>query len=288
MIVPFPAGGTTDIVGRIMAERMTTSLGQPIIVENVGGANGTIGVGRVARAAPDGYTLDLGLWGTHVVNGAIYPLRYDLQSDFAPISLIVGNPLLIFGKNNLPANNLKELINWLGSNQASQGTTSAGTHAVGVLFQRETGTRFQFVPYRGAAPAVQDLIAGQIDIMIDTTVHLPQVRSGRIKAYAVLSETRLAAAPEIPTSAEAGLPTLSVTGWYGLFAPKGTPGDVIAKLNTAVVEALDDRAVGKRLTDIGFTLFPRDRWTPEALNKLVTTDIEKWWPIIRAANIREE
>jgi tripartite-type tricarboxylate transporter receptor subunit TctC len=290
LVVPFAPGGTTDVVGRVLADRMKVSLRQPVVVENVAGANGTIGVGRVARAAPDGYTLDLGLWGTHVVNGAFYPLRYDLRNDFEPISLVVANPLLIFGRNSLPAQDIKELVAWLRANpdKASQGTTSAGTHAVGAFFQKETGTRYQFVPYRGAAPAVQDLIGGQIDLVIDTTVHLSQVRAGRIKAYAVLSEARLDVAPDVPTIAEAGLPALTVTSWFGLFAPKGTPKDVVRRLNAAVVETLDDPAAAKRLTEIGFGLFPRERWTPEALGTLKTSDIEKWWPIIKAANIKGE
>jgi len=290
MIVPFPAGGPTDVVGRVLAERMKVSLGQAVIIENVSGANGSIGVGRVARAVPDGYTIDLGLWGTHVINGAIYSLRYDLRNDFEPISPIVGNPLIVFGKNAMPAKDMKELIAWLNANpdKASQGTSSAGTHAVGALFQKETGTRFQFVPYRGAAPAIQDLVAGQIDLVIETTVHLPQVRAGSIKAYAVTTKTRLPVAPDIPTVGEAGLPGLSVTSWYGLFAPKGTPKEVIGKLHAAVVDALDDPAIRQRLTDIGFEMFPRDQWTPEALGTLVKADIEKWWPIIKAANIKGE
>jgi len=290
MVVPFPAGGPTDIVGRIVAERMTGPLGQPVIIENVSGANGTIGVGRVARAAPDGYTICVGLWGTHVVNGAIYSLRYDLRTDFEPISLIVGNPVMIFGKNGIPAKDLKELIAWLKANpdKASQGTTTAGTHALGAFFQKETGTRFQFVPYRGTAPAIQELVTGQIDLVFDSAANMSQVQAGNIKAYATTNNTRLALSPDVPTVGEFGLSTLSFTSWYGFFAPKGTPKEVISRLNAAAADALDDATVRHRLTEINMELFPRDQWTPEALGTLVKAEIEKWWPIIKAANIKSE
>jgi tripartite-type tricarboxylate transporter receptor subunit TctC len=290
MIVPFPAGGTSDGVARVIAERMKASLGQPVIVENVAGANGSIGVGRTATAKPDGYTVDLGQIGTHVMNGALYSLRYDVLSDFEPISLVSSFPFLIYGKKTLPPKDLNELIAWLKANpdKASDGVTAAGTHATAALFQKDTGTHFQFIPYRGAPPAMQDLMGGQIDLVWESPLHLPQVRAGNIKAYAVTSKNRLPAAPDIPTVAEAGLPSLEYSAWYGLFAPKGTPRDVIAKLNLALTNALADPAVVKRLADQGQLVFPLEQRTPEALGQLVKADIEKWWPIIKAANIRGE
>jgi tripartite-type tricarboxylate transporter receptor subunit TctC len=249
IVVPFVAGGALDVLGRILAERMRASLGQSIIIENVAGANGSIGVGRVARAAPDGHTIVIGYWGTHVANGALYALPYDVLRDFEPISLTVTMPNLIVSKNVVPAKNLAELIEWLRANpdKPSAGTSGVGDieHVGGVLFQNITGTRFHFVPYRGTPPALQDLVAGHIDLMLVTlTTSLPYVRAGNIKAFAVAANTRSAAAPEIPTVDEAGLPGFYVKGWCGLWAPKGTPKDVIAKLsNSAVVSALADPAV---------------------------------------------
>ena len=291
MVVPFAAGGPTDTIARTMAERMRISLGQTIVVENVTGAAGSIGVGRVARAAPDGYTIGIGHWSTHVVNGAIYPLQYDLLKDFEPISLIASNPQLIVSKNAVPAKDLKELIAWLKGTQASQGTAGAGSasHVAGAYFQKETGTRFQFVPYRGAAPAMQDLVGGQVDLMFDQAANaLSHVRGGGIRAYAVTAKTRLAAAPDIPTVDEAGLPAFYIAVWHGLWAPKGTSKEVIAKLNSAVVEALADPNVRQRLADMGQDLPPREQQTPEALGTHQKAEIDKWWPIIKAANIRVE
>jgi tripartite-type tricarboxylate transporter receptor subunit TctC len=290
IVVPFVAAGALDVLGRILAERMRAPLGQTIIVENVPGASGSLGVGRVARAAPDGYTLVIGYWGTHVANGAVYALPYDVQGDFEPISLTVTIPMVIVSKNAAPAKNLPELIGWLKANpdKASAGTTGMGgiEHIGGLLFQSITGTRFQFVPYRGAAPAMQDLVAGQIDLMIvNLTTSLPQVRDGNIKAFAVAAKTRLSAAPDIPTADEAGLPGFYVTGWLGLWAPKGTPKDVISKLNFAAVTALADPTVRTPLADLGMEIFPRDQQTPEALAAYQKAEIEKWWPIIKTANI---
>jgi tripartite-type tricarboxylate transporter receptor subunit TctC len=292
-IVPFAAGGALDVIARILSERMRASLGQTIIVENVAGANGSLGVGRVARAAPDGYTLAIGYWGTHVANGALYTLSYDVLSDFAPISLTVTNPQLIVTKNAIPAKNLRELIEWLKSNpdKASAGTSGVGgiEHLSGALLQSLTGTRFAFVPYRGAGPAMQDLVAGQIDLMVvNPTTSLPQLRSGRIKAFAVTAKSRLAAAPDIPTVDEAGLPSFHVSGWHGMWAPKGTPMEIVAKLNAAVVEASADPTVRSRIAELGPQLFPRDQQTPEALLAFQKAEIEKWWPIIKAANIKGE
>jgi tripartite-type tricarboxylate transporter receptor subunit TctC len=293
MVVPFPAGGPTDTVGRIVAERMRVSLGQPIIIENVTGAGGTIGVGRVARAVPDGYTLSVGFLGTHVLNGAIYQLQYHVLNDFEPVALLASNPQLIVAKNATPAKSLNELIAWLKADpdKASQGTAGVGSpaHVSGAYFQKETGTRFQFVPYRGAAPAMQDLIAGQIDLMFDQALNsLPHVRASKIKAYAVTADARLASAPEIPTVDEAGLPRFYISIWSGMWAPKGTPKDVVAKLNAAVVDALAHPTVRQQLADLGQEVLRRDQQTPEALRAFQKAEIEKWWPIIKAANIRAE
>jgi tripartite-type tricarboxylate transporter receptor subunit TctC len=290
MIVPLAAGGPTDVIGRVVVERIRDSLGQPIIIENVTGADGSIGVGRAARAAPDGYTIDIGSLSTHVLNGALYSLRYDVLNGFAPISPLVTIPFVLFGRKTMPANDLRELIAWLKANpnKASAGIELASTHLVTASLQKETGTQFTLVPYRGSAPAMQDLVAGQIDLKLDALAQLPLVRAGSIKAYAVTSQTRSALAPDIPTFAEMGLPALSYSAWFGLFAPRGTPRDIIAKINAAAVEALADPAVRSRLVDIGTDIFPRDQQTPEALAALVKTDAEKWWPIIKEFGIKAE
>ena len=256
MIVPFPAGGPTDAVARIMAEPMRPSLGQPVIVENVTGAGGGLGAGKVARAAPDGYTLCVGNWNSHVANGATYSLQYDVLTDFEPVALLTSAPLWIVARKSMPAANLQELIAWLKANpdKASAGTAGIGTaaHLCGLYLQNNTGTRFQLVPYRGGAPAYQDLIAGQIDLMCaDTSATASQVRSGNIKAYAVLSKTRWTEAPDVPTVDEAGLPGLYVSFWQGLWAPKGTPKDIIAKLSAAVMKAFSDPIIRRRFVDLG-------------------------------------
>lgn len=291
LIVPFPAGGPADTIGRIVAEGMRPPLGRPVIVENVGGASGSIGVGRAARAAPDGYTLSLGSWPTHVINGAVYALRYDVLNDFEAVSLITTQPLLIIARKDLPASDLMGLVAWLKANpdKATQGTAGAGgaSHVAGVFFQRETGTRFQFVPYRGTA--IQDLMVGSIDFMIDLAASsIPQVRAGSVKAFAVTSNRRLASAPEIPTVAEAGLPRLQMTSWYGLWVPKGTPKGVIARLNAALVAALADPAAQARLAALGQEIFSRNQQTPEALRAYHKAEIEKWWPILKEANIKAQ
>jgi tripartite-type tricarboxylate transporter receptor subunit TctC len=289
LIVPFPAGGSADPIARIMAERMRISLGQPIIVENIVGAQGTIGVGRVARSAPDGYTIDIGQWDNHVVSGATTQLPYDLIKDFTPIGLIATTPWVIVARKSMPADDLKGLVAWLKANseKASQAIPTAGVHVAGVLFQKETGTHYLFVPYRGAAPAMQDLVAGQIDLMIvGTATALPQIRAGTIKAYAVTAATRSGAAPDIPTVDEAGLPGVHILAWYALFAPKATPRPIIARLNGAMVDALSDPTVRMRLGALGLDVPPLDQQTPEALDNLHNAEVEKWWPLIKAANIK--
>ena len=293
IIVPFSAGGPSDAMARILGERMKTSLGQNFVIENITGAGGSIGVGRAVRSPSDGYTISFGHLGTHVANGAIYPLQYDLLADFEPVALLPSNPMIIVSKNSVPAKNLKELIAWLKTNsgKVSAGTAGAGSgsHIAGVYFQSATGTQLQFVPYRGTGPALNDLVAGQIDLIVDQTSNsIVQVRAGNIRAYAVTDTKRVTSALDIPTVDEAGLPGFHMTLWSGLWVPKGTPKDVIAKLNAAVVEALADPAVRKRFEDLGLEVPPRDKQTPEALGAHHKAEIAKWWPIIKAANMKPE
>src|SRR5215467_8896068 len=261
MIIPFPPGGNVDLVGRVLAERMRATLGQPVIVENVAGANGSIGVGRVARAKPDGYTIDLGFLGGHVQNAALYALQYDVLNDFQPIAPVVATPYVIYARKTLLANDLNELIAWLKANsdKATAATVTVGVQLITTLFQKETGTHFAVVPYRGTAQAMQDLVGGQIDMSFDLPVQLSLTRAGSVKAYAVTSKTRLATALDIPTATEMGLPALSSSTWFGLFAPKGTPMDVVGKLNAATVEALADPAVQSRFAGLGLEIFPREQ-----------------------------
>ncbi len=292
IVVPFAAGGPTDTIARVMGERMRASLGQTVIIENVTGGAGSIGVGRVVRAAADGYTIIIGHWGTHVVNGVTYTLQYDLLKDLAPIAMIATTPSLIVSKPAVPAKDLKELIAWLKANpgKAAQGSGGAGSaaHIHGVFFQQRTGTQFQHVPYRGAAPAMQDLIGGQIDLMIDQVSNsLQHARTGKIRAYAVTAKARLNSGPDIPTVDEAGLTGFHTSVWHALWAPAATPGNVIATLNAAVVESLADPKVRQRLmVDLGQDIPPRAEQTPQALGVLHKAEIEKWWPVIRAANIK--
>jgi len=291
IISPFPAGGSIDVVSRLLAERMRASLGQPIIVENVTGASGSIGTGRVARAAGDGYTLGIGNLPTHVINGAALRLNYDVLQDFEPVALLTTQSLLILAKNTVPAQDLRGLIDWLKANpgKASQGTSGPGSivHLAGVLFQKETGTRFEFVPYRGNT--VQELVAGHVDLTFDLAANsLPQVHAGTVRAYAVSAGSRLAAAPGIPTVDEAGLPAFHISTWFALFAPKATPKAVIAKLNAAVVDALADPAVRTRLADLGQEIPPLGQQTPDALGAFHKAAIDKWWPIIKAAGVKAE
>jgi tripartite-type tricarboxylate transporter receptor subunit TctC len=287
LVVPFPPGGSTDSAARIMAERMRATLGQSIVIENVGGAGGSIGVGRVARAAPDGYTFDIGQWDTHV-GSIIYKLDYDLEKDFEPIALISNNPQLMVAKKDLPANTLGELVTWMKANpdKINFVNQNAAANVTGVLFENLTKQKVQFIPYRGAGPAMTDLVAGTVDLLVvQGAVALPQIRAGAIKALANLSVARSASMPDIPTADETGVPGLYMSGWFGFWAPKGTPKDIIAKLNAATVEALADPAIQKRFTELGLDVAPRAQQTPEGLAAFQKTEIEKWWPIIKAAGI---
>jgi tripartite-type tricarboxylate transporter receptor subunit TctC len=289
MVVSAAAGGPMDVMGRLIAERMKGSLGQPIIIENVTGADGSIGVGRAARAKPDGDTISIGNMSTHVLNGAWYSLQYDVLNAFAPISPLVTTPLVLIARKTIPAKDLRELIAWLKANPgASVGVPSVTFRLISAFFQKETGTQFTLVPYRGSAPARQDLVAGQIDLLFDQPDALALVRAGSIKAYAVTSDARVTLAPGIPTFAEIGLPALSWSGWYGFFAPRGTPKDVIDKLNAATEDALADPAVRSRLADLGLGLFPTEQQTPDALGALVKAAAEKWWPLIKEFGIKAE
>jgi tripartite-type tricarboxylate transporter receptor subunit TctC len=291
LVVPFAAGGPVDTVARILAEPMRKALGQAVVVDNTTGAGGSIGVGRVARAAPDGYTLSIGHRSTHVVNGAVYPLGYDLLKDLEPVAMVGGNPMIIVSKPQLPAANLKEMVAWVKANpeKVNVGTAGAGssTHIAGIYFQNEIGAKLAFIPYKGTGPAMQDLLGGQIDMMVDQLSNsLPQVRGGKIKGFAITAKERSAAAPEIPTVDEAGLPGLHIAIWYGIWAPKGTPRDVIARLNAAVVAALADGPTREKLAALGMEIVPRERQGPEALGAHQKAEIDKWWPIIKAADIK--
>jgi tripartite-type tricarboxylate transporter receptor subunit TctC len=293
LVAPFPPGGPVDTIARLLGEHMRGALGQPLLVENVSGAAGSIGVGRVARAAPDGYTLIVGQWSTHVANAATYKLQYDTLADFQPIALLSSNPGLIVGRKDLPANDLLELIAWLKANpgKATQGTPGVGAfgHIGGIFFQNVTGTRYQFVPYRGAAPAMQDLLAGQVDMLIDTpTLSIPQIRSGAIKGFAVMSRARLAAVPDVPTVDEAGTPGLYLLQWNAVWAPKGTPSEIVARVNKAILRAMADPSVRQRLADLGQDIYPPEQQTPEALVAFQKAELKKWVPIIKAANIKAE
>src|SRR6266581_1254627 len=290
LVVPFPPGGSTDVAARILAERMRAPLGQPVIIENVGGAGGSIAVGRVARAAPDGYTIDIGQWDTHV-GSIIYPLNYDLQKDFEPIGLISINPQLMVAKKALPADDLKGLVAWLKANpgKATFVNQNAAAQVSGILLQQLTGTQVQFIPYRGAGPAMTDLTSGQADLLVvQGAVALPQVRAGTIKALANLSPQRSASMPDIPTADETGVPGLYMSGWFGFFAPKSTPRDIIDKLNSVIVQVLADPAVRTRFAELGLDVASRAQQTPEGLAAFQKAEIEKWWPIIRAANVKPE
>jgi tripartite-type tricarboxylate transporter receptor subunit TctC len=282
-----------DVVARLVAEGMRTSLGQAMIIENVAGAGGSIGVGRCARATPDGYTLCYGGWSTHVINSAVYTLPYDVLTDFEPISLTATAPWLFVAKNDLPANDLQGLIAWLQANpnKATAGTAGTGSapHAFAASFQSATSTRFQFVPYRSTSQALQDLMAGRIDLLFDSpATALPQLRAGHIKAYATTSKSRLPSAPDIPTAIEAGLPGFNISSWHALWAPRGTPKDIVSKLNSTVVEVLKNPIIRQRLSELGQEIPPPSQQTSEALGAFQKAEIEKWWPIMKGANIKGE
>jgi tripartite-type tricarboxylate transporter receptor subunit TctC len=293
LVVPFPAGGPTDTIGRIVADGLQSELGQPVIVENVPGATGSIGTGRVARSEVDGRTLILGTIATHVFNGAAYELKYDVLKDFEPISLVAFDPQIIAVKKAMPVADLAQLIRWLKENpdKALAGTAGVGStsHVSAVNFQAITGTQFRFIPYRGLGPAMLDLVGGHIDILFDLAANsVPQVRQGSIKALAVTSASRLTSAPEVPTVDEAGLRGFYFLNWHAIWAPRGVPADVAARLNAAVRAVLSDQRSLKRLADIGQQVPTLEQQTPQALAHYQKEEIARWWPVIKAANIKGE
>jgi tripartite-type tricarboxylate transporter receptor subunit TctC len=293
IIVPFAAGGPSDAMMRIMAERMKLTLGEPLLIENVTGAGGSLGVGRTVRSAPDGYTIGFGHLGTNVANGAIYKLGYDLVTDLEPVVLLPSNPMIIVSKNAVPAKSLGEFLAWLRARPipATAGTAGAGSgsHIGALYFESVTGIKLQYVPYRGTGPAMTDLVAGQIDLIVDQTSNsISQARAGTIRAYAVTDSKRVESAPDIPTTDEAGLPGFHMTLWSGLWVPKDTPKDIVAKLNAAAVDALNDPAVRKQLENLGLQMPAASQLTPEALGAWQKTEITKWWPMLKAANVKVE
>src|SRR6202166_4521572 len=293
MIVPFPAGGATDTLARFLGEKLRPILGQAIVIENIAGAAGSIGVGRAARSAADGYTLSIGTSTTHMLIGGLYALQFDLLKDLEPIIQIGSEPLLIVGKKSLPADDLKGLIAWLKANpdKASVGIAGVGAtgHLTGISFQKATGTKFQFVPYRGNGPAMQDLLAEQIDFMIEPSSNFKSlVGAASIKPFAITGRTRLPSSPNIPTADEAGLPGFFASLWYGLWVPKGTPKDIVAKLNAAMVQILANPATKERLTELGIQTAPLDQQSPDALRSFQKAEMDRWWPIIKASGLKGE
>jgi tripartite-type tricarboxylate transporter receptor subunit TctC len=293
IIVPFSAGGPSDVMSRILAERMKVTLGEAVLIENVTGAGGSIGVGRAVRSPPDGYTISFGHLGTHVANGAIYKLGYDLVADLEPVVLLPSNTMIVVSKNAVPAKSLGELLAWLKARPtpAAAGTAGAGSgsHIAGLYFENVTGIKLQYVPYRGTGPAMNDLVAGQIDLIVDQLSNsINQVRAGTIRGYAVTDSKRAESATDIPTADEAGLPGFHMTLWSGLWVPKGTPKEIVTKLNAAAVEALNDPSVRKQLENLGLQMPPKDQLTPQALGAWQKAEIAKWWPMIKAANVKVE
>lgn len=291
MIVPYPPGGLADAVGRPVADGMQGPLGQTVVIENVGGANGAIGSSRVARAAPDGHTLLLGIWNTHVAIAKLLKLEYDVVEDFAPIAFMTDAPLLLTVHKSVPVNTFKELVDWLKANpdKASSGSAGIGSppHLLDEIVRKQTNTRFQTVHYRGAGPIMQDLMGGQIHMaFINPATAAPHVRAGVIKALGVTSAQRMKILPDVPTMAEAGFPGgMEFSLWSGLFAPKGTRKEIIATVNRAVVASLADPKVRERLANQGIEIAAREKQTPESLAAIQQAEIKKWWPIIEAAGI---
>jgi tripartite-type tricarboxylate transporter receptor subunit TctC len=293
MVVPLSVGGSTDVIGRIVAQSMGEALGQTVVVDNTTGAGGTIGEGRISRAAPDGYTFGIGQWGTNVATGAIYNLPYDLMKDFEPIGLIATQPFFITARKTMPANNLKELIAWLREqgDKANAGNSGVGSpsHVGGILLQQAVGAPITMVPYRGAGDSTAALLAGQIDVLLNTpALSVAQMKAGSIKVYAVTAKDRIASAPEVPTTDEAGLPGFYFSFWHAIWAPKGTPKDIVAKLNEALRKALANPATKKKLIDLAQDIFPPEQQTPEALRSFQQAEIDKWWPIIKKAGIKAQ
>ncbi|MBV9261535.1 MAG: tripartite tricarboxylate transporter substrate binding protein BugD [Pseudolabrys sp.] len=287
LIVPFPPGGSTDFAARVMADRMSAPLGQPVVVENVGGAGGSIAVGRLSRARPDGYTIDIGQWDTHV-GSIIFKLDYDLEKDFAPIGLITTNPQLMIAKKNLPAQTIGELVEWMKANPGKINfvNQNAAANVSGVLFENLTKQKVTFIPYKGAGPAMTDLISGTVDLLVvQGAVALPQIRAGTVRALANLSPQRSTSMPDIPTADETGVKGLYMSGWFGFYAPKNTPQPAIDKLNKAMKEALADPGVVKKFTDLGLDIAPNNLQTPAGLAQFQKQEMDKWWPIIKEAGI---
>lgn len=291
LVVALPAGGAVDALARVMAEHMRVTLGQPIIIENMGGAGGTLSIGRIVRSAPDGYTLGMGTLGQYVISGAVYTLPFDMLNDLTPVALLPSVPYWMTARKTLPANNLLELVAWLKTNKASASSTGTASLArfCGMFFEQKTGTSIQYVPYRGGAPALQDLVAGTIDLNCDLAANsLSQWRNGNIKAFAVMSKTRWFAAPDLPTTDEAGVPGIHVSTWHGIWAPKGTPTDIVARVNAAAVAAMADPATRKRIADLGMDVPPTEQQTPAAFAAFHKAEVEKWYPIVKAAGVKAE
>jgi len=294
MIVPYPPGGPTETLGRIFAERFRIALGQPVIMENVAGAAGTIGTTRAVRAAPDGYTINFSNVASHVFASIVYTnLKYDVLTDLEPIALLTTSPFWLIASSSVPARDLPELIAWLKANpaRATFGIVGTGSpaHLCGVHFQNLTGAKLNFVPYRGAGPVIQDLIGGQISLScLEATANRPVVQSGKIRAFALLAKNRWPPMPNVPTADEGGVKGLYLPFWHALWVPKGTPAAIRARLNAVAVEALADDAMRKRLIGIGVELPPREQQTPEALRAFHRAEIDRWRPIIEAAKIKPE